>query len=339
MSTPSGIKEWLQNLPIGWLTGRTWGRAEVTSYGSVLDDQVTKVADAVKARMPSKCNADALPYIGIDRKLLQGKSSDADYRTRLLSAWDDWALAGTAAELLAQLEFNGFEGATIVQQNGLIWFLDGPIAAGADPLGQVVVEDLSPLATDLPPIAPYARTIPAGTPWWRFDDKTDFCSRFAVIFAGPRYPSCINQIARVSFTASATGTATWPNGPFNDTTYLTQVGVPSVVSGGPVVINAVASSKTRSSIDVTASASFTGTVDVNAWNVGDNPFANFLPGDLGRLRSVIETWKPAKSTCVGIIAIAYNLAWGFPEWNGASTVTREWGGGWIWGGETATWTL
>ncbi len=42
----------------------------------------------------------------------------------------------------------------------------------------------SVLTAPATPIAPYTKTIPIGSPWWRFDDKTDFCSRFGVFYFG-----------------------------------------------------------------------------------------------------------------------------------------------------------
>ncbi len=317
MSDPINITQWLQRLPIPWLVSNEVGADDVASYGAECDRQVQLIADAVRSRMPLQCAADALPFLGGERLLIQGTSeADASFRTRLQTAWDDWARAGTALELLVQLAFYGFVDATIVQQNGLYYQLSADPVAGEDPTSLLVIGDLAETATSInpSPSPPYEKVIPAGTPWWYYDDKTDFCSRFSVIFSGPRWPAMFTQAARVEFDGTSdVETAVWPNGPFPSDDYHVQVGIPVIIdSAGGVFLTADGTTKTKFGIDITASDSFTGHVYVLAWQDGDNPFINLLPSDLSVLRTLINRWKPAKSTCVALHAVLQGQLWGWP---------------------------
>lgn len=192
---PKNFAEWWASLPIPWLVSGPNGQNEALSNGTVLDQQVDQIKDAVKARMPDYAPADALPHIGGDRLLLQGPSeADDNFRTRLRTPWDDWARAGTWVELLVQLYWIGFSGAVAVQQNGLAFSLSGAPTAGSDPTSLLTVTNLGTLIAPMTPYptyteyvahtAPwyYTKTIPASSQWWTFDMKTDFCSRFSIIF-------------------------------------------------------------------------------------------------------------------------------------------------------------
>lgn len=189
--------EWLRRLAIPWLVGREVGAADVTSYGTVIDDQIELTKEAVKARMPEECPSDALPYIGNERGLIQGgtvgsfSESDADFGLRLREAWDVWPYAGTPLSLLLQLYYTlGIDNAVIVQQNGLFFTL-GAVPEFPPLTDYLNYSTTAALETDLPPDPTrtgfpwFAQTIPAGNPWWLFDNKTDLCNRFVVIFPAP----------------------------------------------------------------------------------------------------------------------------------------------------------
>lgn len=131
---PTSFVEWYQNLPIPWLVAGANGQKEALALGAALDGQVTLIKLATKAHMPSYAPSDALPHIGADRQLEQGPNeTNANFVTRLKTAWDDWARAGTALELLVQLYWGGFGGAVIAQQNGLLYSLAHAPTAGVDP--------------------------------------------------------------------------------------------------------------------------------------------------------------------------------------------------------------
>jgi hypothetical protein len=237
---------------------------------------------------------------------------------------------GTGLGILLGLHYTGFDGATLVQQNGRALSLALPLppfvlGQAWDPTPNLVVTSCPPLALPLTSSVTPGRVIPAGTPWFMFDSDTDFCSRFAVIFGG--LPESLTTVGVATFTGTDTATATW-NHIFPDTTYHMLAGAPLIGDDvGAVFVGADATTKTLSSVQVQASAAFTGTVTVLAWQNGAFPFADIHPSDLRRLRDVILKWKPAKATCVSISAVISGRLWGFP-------LDVKWGDGGTWGGTT-----
>jgi hypothetical protein len=239
---------------------------------------------------------------------------------------------GSGLGILLGLHYSGFDGATLVQQNGRMLSLALPLppfvlGQAWDPTPNLIVTPCAPLAVPLTSSVTPGRVIPAGTPWFAFDSDTDFCSRFAVIFTG--FPEAFTTGGVATFASSDTATATW-NHLFPDTTYHVQVGVPVISDGsGGVSVAADSTTKTISGVQIVASAAFTGTVPVLAWQNGANPFLDLHPQDAKRLRDTILKWKPAKATVVSISAVVSGRLWGFP-------VTVAWGDGGVWGGSTLT---
>ncbi len=202
MANPRSIVEWLHSLPIPWLVSRTVGYADSGSYGSVLDANVTTIKYGVQARFPTLAPADALPLIGNDRSLIQGGSiagpseSDADFAERLRTFWETAApFGGTPYAILQQLYYSlGYDNVYIVQQNGLLFHISTPPTD--DPTVDLIVEDAMACATDQEPSPDRPspqKVIPADSPWWRFDDRTDLCNRFAVLFP-PDLPASWNDV-------------------------------------------------------------------------------------------------------------------------------------------------
>jgi hypothetical protein len=318
---------------IPWLFAGPNGLAEGRALGQFADAQRLYLKQGIQQRFPDYASTDALPYLGGDRKLIQGPSeSNANFQIRLKTAWgnspitvsapglpaaqpggvvEGWALAGTWLELLVQLYWAGFSGAVIVQQNGLAYNLSGAPTAGADPTGLLVTTNCGALTTTISSSVTPSRTIPAGTPWWYFDGDTDHCSRFAVLFPGPGLPSAFRTVVTATFTATDNATVTWPNS-FVDTTYLIDVGPPTITDGGgPVFLTADTTTKTTTGVTIRASAPFTGTATVLAWQVGANPLADLHPADLARLKSIIQTWRP-NALCMGVVALAQGKLLGWP---------------------------
>lgn len=153
--------------------------------------------------------------------------------------------------------------------------------------------------------------------WWTFDSNTAHGSRFAVLFpsGGPAFTTSGTAVftgVEDGSTAHPWPTATW-NNPFQDTTYKIQVGIPTVTDGaGAVVCNADNTTKTTTGVQIKASASFVGTVDVLAWEVGANPFADPHPNDLARLRRLINRWRPARALGMGVLVRAQGAQLGWP---------------------------
>lgn len=184
MAIPTSITEWLQNLPIVWLTGNANGAADAAAQGSVYDGQVDLIKQAVEARFPDTTPADGMPYVGDNFGLIQGISeNDAEFRIRCRTAWDQWALSGTWVELLYQLYFTcgiGGSNTYIVQQNGLAYSLSGTPTAGQSPilLLSISLLDLNYSVGDF-----------SGVPWWTFDNNDDLCARFAVVMLTSDLPT------------------------------------------------------------------------------------------------------------------------------------------------------
>lgn len=321
---PSQAPSWLRD---------QYGTAWLAGIGASLDVYVQQYIAGSLSALPDYAPADALGVIGDELGIDRGPfETDLQYRARLVSAWIAWKYAGTPLGMLVALYWAGFGGGLLVQQNGVGYSLSGTPVAGADSASLLVTTTLSTLNTDLHSSVNPARSIQAGTPWWTFDSNTDFCSRFAVLFPGPALPSAFRTDGVATFTGVEDGspahpwpTVTW-NNVFADTTYLVKPGAVVVTGGGGgVLVAADAASKTTAGIRIIASAPFTGTVDVIAWQAGANPFADLHAQDLARLQNVIKKWRPAKATCVGVYALVQGAFWGWP--------VRTWVGGY-WGPST-----
>src|SRR5437016_3183615 len=119
MADAANLTAFLQQLPIPWLVGNTNGKNWAAATGSVLDDQVSQIKQAIKARMTLLAPADALPHIAHERGLIQGPTeSNTAFALRLQDAWRAWSYAGTPLGILLQLYYSlGYTDVTIVQQN------------------------------------------------------------------------------------------------------------------------------------------------------------------------------------------------------------------------------
>lgn len=398
MAAPTSITQWMQNLPIVWLTGNTNGAADAAAQGSVYDGQVDLIKSAVEARFPDTAPADGLPYVGDNFGLIQGKQeSDSTFRIRCKAAWDQWALAGTWAELLFQLYFTcGLEGVSIVQQNGLVYSLSSAPGPTDDPTELLIIDgadgnpsmDVNPAyqvqvtittggalgtmafsvlyngvtygpttsrAGDLYSyFVPGTRTVlrfkPAsyvlasfyiiavdGTittfggatftlsqtsaPWWRFDDDDDKCSRFALLIDGP-VPSSMAITSRLTFDGT-TGTVTgdWSY-PFDGADYLTALSVVTTDGSSPVV---TVTAQDASTVTVTASAPFTGYVDLLGWTAGSNPFCSPSLSLQNLISLIVERWKPAKAIFMGTVVDVSGYLWGWPLGTRWGQAGLKWG--------------
>lgn len=318
MGQPRNFSEWLAGLPIPWLVSREVGAADATAQGTFYDSEVATLKEAVKARMPELGPSDALTYLGNDRQLIQGYAeTDDEFRQRCKLAWDQWALAGTWAELLYQLYWTcGLDSSQtwIVQQNGYAYNLSANPAVDDDPTTLLQVTALG----DNPTI-----TYPDPVPWWTFDTRDDLCSRFAIIVDGP-LPGTIGVTARADFDGSTnTVTATW-SGPWDGTDYLTALSVTTTDGSAPVV---VISAKTRTTVTVTASAPFEGYVDLLGWLSGANPFAGPSLTTRNTIKKIANRWKPAKAKYMGMYAVINGAVWGWPIGTKWGDPGLKWGAG------------
>ena len=263
------------------------------------------------------CAADALPYVGDNTGLIQGaQESDTTFRARTKAKNDQWALAGTWAELLYQLYFTcGLEAgsAFIVQQNGQAYSLTANPSVSTNPTSILQIDNLGDNPTLLYPDA---------TPWWSFtaDERTDLCSRFALIINGP-LPTSICPTMRITFTAASSGTGTWDY-PFDGPDYDTLWSLTTTDSTIPLV---AITAQDANTVAVTASAAFTGYVDVIGWPTGGNPFAGASQSMQNLITLLCNRWKPAKALFMGTIVDVSGVLWGWPigtKWGDAGL---KWG--------------
>lgn len=294
--------DWQVSQAPPWLQDQ-WGTAWLRGHGATKDDYLQQFIAAVKASFPEAAPPDALPALGDEYGLDQGPTeSNDDFATRLRQARIYWKLAGTPAGLLAALHFAGLTGAVIVQQNGLQYTLTEPYTAGTDPSLSVNVSNTAALVSTLTSsVAPY-RTIPAGTPWFFFDSNTDFCSRFAVI--APKWP--FSALAWATFNNSDSAVVTFPF-TFPDANYGLVYGMPS----DNVVLSEDGTVRSTTQATIRASAPWTGSVPVIAWESGVNPLNFFSDASVGALKNTIKKWKPAKATCMGVLSIVSGRVLGY----------------------------
>jgi hypothetical protein len=323
------FERWITNLDAaqGLVRGRLLG-----GFAAVIGDKSKEwTTQADLEHLPAYASDASIALIASERQLDTIVNEAPSSIAARAPFWLQLArFYGSGLGILLGMHYAGFDGATLVQQNGRALSLALPLPPFVlgqtwDPTPNLIVTTLPPLTAPLTSSVTPGRVIPAGTPWFMFDSNTDFCSRFAVIFSG--FPEAFTTVGMATFAASDTATAVW-NHLFPDTTYLVQPGVPVISDGsGAVSVVADSTTKTISSVQIIASAAFTGTVPVLAWQAGANPFLDLHPADAKRLRDVILKWKPAKATVWSISALVSGRLWGFP-------VTVAWGDGGTWGGST-----
>lgn len=279
---------------IPWLAGGENGQAYAGTFPAVLDSYKSLMRDARNVAYPDFAPSDALVHLGNDRRLAQGSGeTEANFRARLKTPWDQWARAGTWLGLLVQLYWYGLTNAVIVQQNGKQAKLTGAPVVGQDPTSLYSFTDTAELSTILTSASSPFRTVPVGAPWFQLDLNSDFCSCFAIIL--PSWPFASLAFANFSNTDSAT--VTWPV-PFPDANYGLIYGPPV----GPYIINADGQTKTASEIVLRASSAYGGSIPVVAWEASVNPFNLWSAASTGVLQSIIENFRP-NARCVGVYTI------------------------------------
>lgn len=175
-------RHWLPAQAPAWLQDDV-GTAEAGETGGMLDDQRDRVLQGILARFPTKGALDtttdpdnptlALPpgdaqdNIGADRMLPRAPAeSDAAYGARLKGAWDTWPYAGSHWGVLQALRLAGYADMVIVQDNGRY----SQLTASSGTPSDVTFGSLMTMVTR------------GGHPGWMFDTRTDYYSRFALVF-------------------------------------------------------------------------------------------------------------------------------------------------------------
>lgn len=196
-------RDYLVQLAPPFLRGPN-GTAYLEAHGEQIDEVLSDVKTAVKQRMPTECEADALPYIGSERQIDRGPNdTDETYAERLRRAWERWAIAGSPTGILLALYDQGYtptNGApTLVQQNGLAHRLESPDTAVPAGTTSVEIPDRDDLVRWITLLGPNPaiggnQPLAAGvTEWWSFDatsldaESNQYNGRFGLLF--PELPS------------------------------------------------------------------------------------------------------------------------------------------------------
>lgn len=117
-----------------WLL-HPYGAAWLRAIGDTLDVDVQRTREAVVDNYPNLCPEDALPVVGDEYGMYQGVMEPAaQFRLRLVAAWDLWQHAGTAYGILLALWWAGYENVTLDTQTGKRYWLLTP------PTGDPVVD-------------------------------------------------------------------------------------------------------------------------------------------------------------------------------------------------------
>ncbi len=314
MSIPASagpFERWVTKLRVSWMGDKA--KAIFGGWAAAMADKTRMWAiQVLYEHLPEYASNDSLPLIGSGRGLPQGRSETfSAFATRLTQAIPQWRRAGSPLGLLYALHVAGFDGAVLVQQNGVGYSLSTPVNETSPVM---VTTTLSALDVALHSDHDLSRSIPAVTPWWTFDSDTDFCSRFAILFPDT-LPGAFVTYGVATFTGAEDGSTTpWPtvtwNNPFPDMTYVAIPG--AVYSTSPAAVSVDPSTKTKTTVQVAASGPFVGTVEVLAWQTGSNPFADLHPADLARLQTIVRAWKPSKATCRGVYALVLGHFIGWP---------------------------
>lgn len=109
------VKDYVRAIAPPWLLA-AYGEALLLVLGLIGDAHGEGTREAVALRFVDAAPLDALDDHGADRQIARAPGEGLEaFRQRLLQAWDAWALAGTGAGILLQLEPAGITSATIVE--------------------------------------------------------------------------------------------------------------------------------------------------------------------------------------------------------------------------------
>jgi hypothetical protein len=174
---------WLQTQGPAWLLDAV-GKAIAKTTGAAYDVERDRILQAVLKRFPTAGQLDtdpasptfgqlliapddALDQIGQDRMLRRGTGETSSaYAARLLDAWNIWMFAGAHYGVLRALTTAGYVDPIVVQDNGRWARLTG----SSGTLSDLAVGSLMGCKNR------------GGHPGWSFDSRTDFYSRFGLVF-------------------------------------------------------------------------------------------------------------------------------------------------------------
>ena len=155
-------------------------------------------------------------------------------------------------------------------------------------------------------------------PWWSHDDRLDFASRFTIIFTTPPAQWVITSNAPFTGVEEVV-TAYWSR-PLTSSPYVV---MPGIINTDPSNIEIGLSNATASSIDVSPSDHFNGSVHLLAYEPTSHPFVNPSAQQLNALLTTIKLWRAAKATPWKVICIVQGRAWGWQRGTGATAGTGD----------------
>lgn len=207
------FQSWAASLRIKWLSFK--GRGQIVAYATILGDwTIDWMTAALLERMPLQASPTSVALIASERQLDVNPSEATLSIAQRATQWIQLGkFVGTPLGVLLGMHFAGFDGAVLVQQNGVAYQLQLPlptIIPGQiwDPRPNQIRTMCSQLAVALtsnltpPTVSSAGRSIPGGNSWWKIDDNTDGCSRFAILFPTPpsNYPFSATDLLRLQNT-------------------------------------------------------------------------------------------------------------------------------------------
>lgn len=310
------------------LYGTAWGAA----FGVVKDWEMALMKYGVMAKLPNFAPLDALGEIDQERGIIQGPTEPTvSFIARLLNAWGAWTIGGTYWGLLAELNGAGYTTAYIIAANGFVY---GPSSGVTPPDPINGVAGTPPVFMQ---IGPYYATGGAATsqewagttvyPLNAFVVPTARPGTWFIATQGgtsggsePSWPGPGGSVTDGSVTWVYGGTYA-PAPVFPPWTFdlANGQGDPATISpgtfGSPGPIGG----------DANWDGSFWSRFVVmfdpipTSWNSVQNPPTQTSApsiSEIALISQIINDWKPAKSSCVGILGIepfTINQTWGWPQ--------------------------
>ena len=172
-TTKLGLRDLILAICPPWLTRGTtptdtspgkWGRV-MYEFGLLGDGLLEKLDQGMKAHMPGYGTAQALPYLGADRVLVQAPAeSNAAFILRLKSFLQTWQTAGSAASVLRQIltYFTPYTPLVRLVTNSGVWdWYDAGASIADMPIHAFIGTDSWAWGADW-------TTWAGHDPWWRF---------------------------------------------------------------------------------------------------------------------------------------------------------------------------
>ena len=300
----------IKSLSPPWLAD---GIAEKILYAIGLggDAVLEKLNQAIRARLPGRCDPSALPLLGNDRVMAQGPNeSNSAFSIRLKKAFDTWQRAGARRSVLQQVL--GY----VANPNNVSTTGQVPIGAivGSTPGGAYATWDVFYSTSDTSQPPHHQRVAPAN---WNWDGKYGASQAYLVLYFPLVASATAGTAASVTALSNGFATITGLSGmaASSTTSCLVVTGAASAANNGTFQIAQVLSASsvlvanpsavvgdanngairwTLATYPALGPAPAWGTPGItwgaaNSFSWGLNVSASYFAG----LRSLVQTWKNA----------------------------------------------